>query len=218
MPQAEAADAATSEVDGIVRIRRDFARAVALGNAEVQILVHGTDANTPASSRPMRRARSASGRRGSTAEGKRSRRRPGRRRRPAVVQRGQRQPLFPGARPDRAGHDADRRACSPRWSWRANGSAARSRRCSSRRCARDEILLGKTIPYFVLGMIGLALCICSRPSFCSTCRSAARCWCWPACRCSICWSPRHRPVDLLGGQEPVRRQPARRCWSRSCRR
>src|SRR5439155_23811709 len=33
------------EVDGIVRIRPDFARRVSLGDAEVQILVHGTDAN-----------------------------------------------------------------------------------------------------------------------------------------------------------------------------
>ena len=33
------------EVDGIVRIRSDFARRVSLGNAEVQVLVHGIDAN-----------------------------------------------------------------------------------------------------------------------------------------------------------------------------
>jgi ABC-2 type transport system permease protein len=32
-------------VDGIVRIRPDFSRALALGNAEVQVLVHGVDAN-----------------------------------------------------------------------------------------------------------------------------------------------------------------------------
>ena len=50
----------------------------------------------------------------------------------------------------------------------------------------DEILLGKTIPYFVLGMIGLVLCLLP-PSFCSTFRSAARCGCWPGRRCSICW-------------------------------
>jgi ABC-2 type transport system permease protein len=34
------------KVDGIVRIRPDFARRVSLGDAEVQVLVHGTDANT----------------------------------------------------------------------------------------------------------------------------------------------------------------------------
>src|SRR6266852_9088208 len=33
------------QVDSIVRIRPDFARHLALGDAEVQILVHGTDAN-----------------------------------------------------------------------------------------------------------------------------------------------------------------------------
>ncbi len=33
------------KLDGIVRIRPDFARNVALGSAEVQILVHGVDAN-----------------------------------------------------------------------------------------------------------------------------------------------------------------------------
>jgi ABC-2 type transport system permease protein len=33
-------------IDGIVRIRSDFSRHVALGDAEVQLLVHGTDANT----------------------------------------------------------------------------------------------------------------------------------------------------------------------------
>src|SRR5262249_2146953 len=33
------------QVDGIVRIRSDFARHLSLGDAEVQILVHGTDAN-----------------------------------------------------------------------------------------------------------------------------------------------------------------------------
>jgi ABC-2 type transport system permease protein len=33
------------QVDGIIRVRPDFARRVALGDAEVQVLVHGTDAN-----------------------------------------------------------------------------------------------------------------------------------------------------------------------------
>jgi ABC-2 type transport system permease protein len=34
------------DVDGIVRIRPDFSRHVAIGDAQVQLLVHGTDANT----------------------------------------------------------------------------------------------------------------------------------------------------------------------------
>ncbi|HEY7491594.1 MAG TPA: ABC transporter permease, partial [Candidatus Tectomicrobia bacterium] len=44
MPQAQALMRA-QQVDGIVRIRSDFARHLSLGDAEVQILVHGTDAN-----------------------------------------------------------------------------------------------------------------------------------------------------------------------------
>ena len=35
----------TRKVDGIVRIRPDFGRNLTLGNAEVQVLVHGVDAN-----------------------------------------------------------------------------------------------------------------------------------------------------------------------------
>jgi pyoluteorin transport system permease protein len=33
------------QVDGIIRLRPDFSRALSLGNAEVQVLVHGVDAN-----------------------------------------------------------------------------------------------------------------------------------------------------------------------------
>jgi ABC-2 type transport system permease protein len=35
----------SQQVDGIVRIRPDFSRSLSLGNAEVQVLVHGVDAN-----------------------------------------------------------------------------------------------------------------------------------------------------------------------------
>ena len=44
MPEAEQL-MLDRKVDGIVRIRPDFARHLALGDAEVQVLVHGTDAN-----------------------------------------------------------------------------------------------------------------------------------------------------------------------------
>ena len=44
MPRAEELMLAR-KVDGIVRIRPDFARHLSLGDAEVQVLVHGTDAN-----------------------------------------------------------------------------------------------------------------------------------------------------------------------------
>ena len=47
----------------------------------------------------------------------------------------------------------------------------------------EEILLGKTIPYFGMGMVGTAACACWRRSFCSTCRSAARSPCCSVPRC-----------------------------------
>ena len=52
---------------------------------------------------------SASGRRSEAAQGRQGASRAGKRADAAVVQRGQRQQLLPGAGPDRAGHDADRR-------------------------------------------------------------------------------------------------------------
>ncbi len=51
----------------------------------------------------------------------------------------------------------------------------------------DEILLGKTLPYFLLALMGFALCVFSAPSFCFMCRCAARCGCCSAPRCCICW-------------------------------
>ena len=45
MPQARAL-MLERKVDGILRIRSDFSRNLALGAAQVQLLVHGTDANT----------------------------------------------------------------------------------------------------------------------------------------------------------------------------
>jgi pyoluteorin transport system permease protein len=44
MPQAQEL-MLSREVDGIIRLRSDFSRALSLGNAEVQVLVHGVDAN-----------------------------------------------------------------------------------------------------------------------------------------------------------------------------
>lgn len=44
MPEARKLMAAR-RIDGIVRLRPDFARQLSLGNADVQLLVHGTDAN-----------------------------------------------------------------------------------------------------------------------------------------------------------------------------
>jgi len=45
MPQAQAL-MLQRKIDGIIRLRPDFARQAAQGDGEIQILVHGTDANT----------------------------------------------------------------------------------------------------------------------------------------------------------------------------
>jgi ABC-2 type transport system permease protein len=146
------------EVDGIVRIRSDFSRQLMLGNADVQVLVRGTDANT---------ARIIQG----YAQG-------------AVAQWSARQAAegvqiatVPVVVQDRL------------WFNAANDSryflvpglivlimtligALLTALVMAREWERGtlealfvtpvevgEILLGKTIPYFVLGMIGLALCV-----------------------------------------------------------
>jgi ABC-2 type transport system permease protein len=157
MPQAQELLLA-GEVDGIVRIRPDFARRLALGDAEVQVLVHAVDAN---------RARIIQG----YAEG-------------AVGQwvarrtaEGKDVPAGPAVVRDRL------------WFNEANDShyflvpglivlvmTLIGAMLTSLVMAREwelgtlealfvtpvrpgEILLGKTIPYFVLGMVGLALCL-----------------------------------------------------------
>ena len=85
--------------------------------------------------------------------------RAGRRREPALVQRSQREPLFPRPGTDRAGDDADRRAPDLAGHGARMGARNASRRCSSRPSAPAKFCSGKIVPYFVLGMIGLALCI-----------------------------------------------------------
>ena len=146
------------KVDGIVRIRPDFARHLALGDAEVQVLVHGTDAN---------RARIIQG----YAQG-------------AVGQWAAR--LAAEGRGVAAGPVSLRDRL---WFNEANESryflvpglivlimtligALLTALVMAREWERgtlealfvtpvraDEILLGKTLPYFALGMIGLALCL-----------------------------------------------------------
>jgi ABC-type multidrug transport system ATPase subunit/ABC-type Na+ efflux pump permease subunit len=157
MPEAEKL-MLEHKVDGIVRIRPDFARHLALGDAEVQLLVHGTDANRARIIQGYAQGaiglwsarRSAEGR--DAAGG------------PVLV------------------HDR-------LWFNTANDShyflvpglvvlvmtligAMLTSLVMAREWERGtlealfvtpvrvgEILLGKTIPYFVLGMIGLALCL-----------------------------------------------------------
>ena len=145
-------------VDGIVRIRSDYARNVSLSDAEVQILVHGTDAN---------RARIIQGyAQGAVAQWTARR-----------LAEGQAIAAGPVGMRDRV------------WFNDANDShyflvpglvvlvmtligAMLTSLVVAREWERgtleamfvtpvqaDEILLGKTIPYFVLGMFGLVLCL-----------------------------------------------------------
>jgi ABC-2 type transport system permease protein len=146
------------KVDGIVRIRPDFARHLALGDAEVQVLVHGTDAN---------RARIIQGY-AQGAVGQWAARR---------AAEGREVAAGPVSLRDRL------------WFNEANESryflvpglivlimtligAMLTALVMAREWERgtlealfvtpvraDEILLGKTLPYFALGMIGLALCL-----------------------------------------------------------
>jgi ABC-2 type transport system permease protein len=147
------------EIDGIIRLRPDFARQQAQGTAEIQILVHGTDANT---------ARLIQGyARGAIAQFSAR----------AAAERGEKAPAGPVA------------IVSRLWFNEANDSryflvpglivlvitligAFLTALVMAREWERgtlealfvtpvrvDEILLGKTIPYFVLGMIGLLLCV-----------------------------------------------------------
>ncbi len=147
------------EIDGIIRLRPDFARQHAQGTAEVQILVHGTDANT---------ARLIQGyARGAIAQFAAR----------TAAERGERAEAGPVA------------IVSRLWFNEANDSryflvpglivlvitligAFLTALVMAREWERgtletlfvtpvraDEILLGKTIPYFLLGMTGLVLCV-----------------------------------------------------------
>jgi ABC-2 type transport system permease protein len=145
------------EVDGIVRIRPDFARRLQLGETEVQILVHGTDANR---ARIIQRyAQGAVGqwvaRR--TAEGRDV---------PSGPVTVQNRLWFNEANESRyflvpglvvlimtlIGALLTALVMAREWE---RGTLEALFVTPVR---ADEILLGKTIPYFVLGMVGLALC------------------------------------------------------------
>jgi ABC-type multidrug transport system ATPase subunit/ABC-type multidrug transport system permease subunit len=157
MPQARELMLA-GQVDGIVRIRPDFGRNLALGSAEVQVLVHGTDANRARIIQAYTQAAVGQWAARRAAEGR------------AV-------PAGPVVLRDRL------------WFNEANDShyflvpglvvlimtligALLTALVMSREWERgtlealfvtpvraDEILLGKTIPYFALGMVGLVLCL-----------------------------------------------------------
>jgi len=146
------------KVDGILHVQSDFSRRLALGNAEVQVLVHGTDANRARLMQGYAEAaigeylarRAAAG--DPVAAG------------PVNVQS---QLWFNSANESRwflvpglivlvmtlIGAMLTALVMAREWehgtleSWFV--TPVRS----------DEILLGKTIPYFLLGMIGFALCV-----------------------------------------------------------
>src|SRR6266478_3145414 len=159
MPEAEQL-MLDRKVDGIVRIRPDFARHLALGDAEVQILIHGTDAN---------RARIIQGYAGG-AIGQWSGRRAAEGRDvaagPVLVQN---RLWFNDANESRyflvpglivlimtlIGALLTALVMAREWE---RGTLEALFVTPVR---ADEILLGKTIPYFVLGLIGLGLCILS---------------------------------------------------------
>jgi ABC-2 type transport system permease protein len=157
MPQAQEL-MLTRKVDGIVRMRPDFARRLVLGDAEVQVLLHGTDANRARIIQGYVNGAVAQWAARSAAEGK-------------IM------PVGPITLQSRL------------WFNEANESryflvpglivlimtligALLTALVMAREWERgtlealfvtpvriDEILLGKTIPYFVLGMIGLVLCV-----------------------------------------------------------
>ena len=69
-----------------------------------------------------------------------------------------------------------------------------------------EILLGKTVPYFVLGMLGLALSVIgSQVLFGVPLRGSL--WILSGIDALSAGGARYRPADFLADQEPVRRQP-----------
>jgi ABC-2 type transport system permease protein len=157
MPEAQRLLLA-QRVDGIVRIRPDFARNLALGEAAVEVLVHGTDANRARIIQTYAQGAVGQWAARQAAEGR-------------LVATG------PVALQERL------------WFNDANDSryflvpglvvlimtligAFLTTMVMAREWERgtlealfvtpvrpEEILLGKTIPYFALGMIGLALCI-----------------------------------------------------------
>ena len=146
------------KVDGIIRIRPDFARMLSMGDAEVQVLVHGVDANHARIVQGY--AQGAIGQWAARRSAQGSKIAVG----PVTVQ-------------------------SRMWFNEANESryflvpglivlimtligALLTALVMAREWERgtlealfvtpvrtDEILLGKTVPYFVLGLIGLALCL-----------------------------------------------------------
>jgi len=146
------------QIDGIVCIRSDFARHLSLGDAEVQVLVHGTDANNARIIEAYAEAAVGEWSAHRAAEGNSV---PGG---PVTVEN---RLWFNDANESRyflvpglivlvmtlIGAMLTSLVVAREWE-RGTLEALFVTPVKA-----EEILLGKTIPYFVLGMIGLALCI-----------------------------------------------------------
>jgi ABC-2 type transport system permease protein len=148
------------QVDGIVRIRPDFARHVSLGDAEVQVLVHGTDANHARIIQSYAQGAVEQWVARQAAEGREVT--PG----PVVLRERlwfneaneSRYFLVPGLVVlimTLIGATLTALVMAREWE-RGTLEALFVTPVQA-----DEILLGKTIPYFMLGMVGLALCLLS---------------------------------------------------------
>jgi ABC-2 type transport system permease protein len=159
MPAAQAL-MIEGRVDGIVRIPQDFARRVSAGNAEIQVLVHGGDANRARIIQGYVAGAVATWSARQAAEGK------------AVVTEPvgvQTRLWFNDANDSHyflvpglivlvmtlIGGLLTAMVMAREWE-RGTLEALFVTPVRS-----DEILLGKTIPYFLLGMIGLLLCVLS---------------------------------------------------------
>lgn len=157
MPQAQRLMLAR-KVDGIVRIRPDFSRQLNLGDAEVQILVHGTDANHARIIQNYAQGAVGQWAAHRSAEGKETFNGP-----VAVQNRlwfneanESRYFLVPGLIVlimTLIGAFLTSLVVAREWE---RGTMEALFVTPVR---PDEILVGKTVPYFILGMIGLALCL-----------------------------------------------------------
>src|SRR5262245_2148299 len=157
MPQAQEL-LLTRKVDAIVRIRPDFARNLSLGDVEVQVLVHGTDANRARIIQSYAQGAVGQWAARQTAEGREVA--PG----PVVLRERlwfneaneSHYFLVPGLIAlimTLIGATLTALVMAREWE-RGTLEALFVTPVQA-----DEILLGKTIPYFMLGMVGLALCL-----------------------------------------------------------
>jgi ABC-2 type transport system permease protein len=157
MPQAEQL-MLSRKIDGIVRIRPDFGRQLSIGDAEVQILVHGVDANYARIVQSYAQGAVGQWAAKQTAQGAENLTGP------VVVQtrlwfneaNESRYFLIPGLIVlimTLIGAFLTSLIVAREWERGTMESLFVTP------VRPDEILLGKTIPYFALGMIGLALCL-----------------------------------------------------------